>query len=69
VCVCNSGHKFRVRWIPCHNGMARSQVAVGGEGVQICRVAANTLHKQSQAADKGRSSGLGIGCEANNPSP
>jgi hypothetical protein len=33
--------------------MARPQVADGGEGLQIWRVAANTLHKQSRTADKG----------------
>jgi hypothetical protein len=32
-----------VRWVPCHHGMARPQVADGGVGLQIWRVAANIL--------------------------
>jgi hypothetical protein len=32
-------------------------------------VAANILNKQSQTADKGCSSSLGIGCGANDSSP
>jgi hypothetical protein len=35
-----------VSWVPCHHGMARPQVAVGGDGPQIWRVAANILNKQ-----------------------
>jgi hypothetical protein len=31
--------------------MARPQVAAGGDGLQIWRVAANTLNKQSRTAD------------------
>jgi hypothetical protein len=30
-----------------YHDMARSPVADGGDGLQICRVAANVLHKQS----------------------
>jgi hypothetical protein len=45
----------------------RPQVADGGEGLQIWRVAANILNKQSQTADKGWSSSLGVGRGANNP--
>jgi hypothetical protein len=41
-----------VRWVPCHHGMARPQVADGGNGLQIWRVAANILNKQSRTADK-----------------
>jgi hypothetical protein len=52
--------KFHVRWVPCHHGMARPQVADGGDGLQIWRVAANILNKQSQTADKGWSSILGL---------
>jgi hypothetical protein len=37
--------------------------------LQLCRVAANTLNKQSQTADKGWSSSLGVGRGANNSSP
>jgi hypothetical protein len=53
-----------VKWVPCHHGMARPQVAVGGEGLQIWRVAASILNKQSRTADKGWPSSLGgwAGC-------
>jgi hypothetical protein len=33
--------------------MARPQVANGGDGLQIWRVAANILNKQSRTADRG----------------
>jgi hypothetical protein len=58
-----------VRWVPCHHSMARPQVADGGNTLQVWRVAANTLNKQSRAADKGWSSSLGVGRGANNSSP
>jgi len=32
---------------PCHNGMARPRVADGGDDLQIWRVAANKLNKES----------------------
>jgi hypothetical protein len=41
--------------------MARPQVADGGDGLQIWRVSANILNKQSGKADKGWSSSLGVG--------
>jgi hypothetical protein len=46
--------------------MGRPQVANGGDGLQICRVAVNILNKQSRIADKGWSSTLGVGRGANN---
>jgi hypothetical protein len=58
----------RVRWVPCHHGMARPQVA-DGDGLQIWRVAANILNKQSRAADKGWSSSLGVESGVNKFSP
>jgi hypothetical protein len=58
-----------VRWVPCHHGMARPQVSDGGDALQIWRVAANILNKQSQAAEKGRSSSLGVWRGANISSP
>jgi hypothetical protein len=61
-----SGH---VKWVPCHHGMARPQVADGGEGLQVWRVAANILNKQSRTADKGWPSSLGVGRGANNSPP
>jgi hypothetical protein len=53
--------KYHVRWVPCHHGMARPQVADGGDSLQFWRVAANILNKQSWTADKGWSSSLGVG--------
>jgi hypothetical protein len=52
---------IHVKWVACHHGMARPRVADGGEGLQVWRVAANILNKQSRTADKGWSSSLGIG--------
>jgi hypothetical protein len=46
--------------------MARPQVADGGDGLQIWRVAANILNKKSRTADRGWSSDLGVGWAANN---
>jgi hypothetical protein len=40
------------RWAPCHHGMARPQVAHGGDGLQMWRVAASILNKQSRRAKK-----------------
>jgi hypothetical protein len=54
---------------PCHHGMARPQVVVGGDGLQIWRVAANIVNKQSRTADRGWFSSLGVGRGANNPPP
>jgi hypothetical protein len=45
--------KVHVKWVPCHHGMARPQVADGGDALQFWREAANILNKQSRAADKG----------------
>jgi hypothetical protein len=58
-----------VKWVPCHHGMARTQAADGGDGLQLRKVAVNKLNKQSQTADKGWSLNLGIGREANSSSP
>jgi hypothetical protein len=60
---------YHVRWVPCHHGMARPQVADGGDSLQFWRVATNMLNKQSQTADKGLFSRLGVGRGANNSSP
>jgi hypothetical protein len=57
------------RWVPCRHGMARPQVADGGDALQVWRVAANMFNKQSRTADKEWSSSLGVGCGANNSSP
>jgi hypothetical protein len=60
---------IHVRWVACHHGMARPQVADGGDGLQVRRVAVNILNKQSWTADKGWSFSLGVGRGTNNPSP
>jgi hypothetical protein len=41
--------------------MARPRVADRGDGLQIRRVAANILNKQSRTADKRWTSDLGVG--------
>jgi len=48
--------------------MTHPQVADGGDGLQVWRVAANILNKQWQIANKGWSSSFGVGQGANNPS-
>jgi hypothetical protein len=53
----------------CHHGMARVQVADGGDALQFWREAANILNKQSRTAYKGWSSSFGVGRGANNASP
>jgi hypothetical protein len=58
-----------VKWVHCHRGMARRRVADGGDGLQIWRIAANMLIKQSRTADNGWSSSLGVGRGTNNLPP
>jgi hypothetical protein len=48
------------RWVPCHHGMERPQVADGGDALQLWRAAAIILNKPSRTADKGWSSSLGV---------
>jgi hypothetical protein len=50
-----------VKWVPCHHGVARPQVADGGEGLKIWRVAANILSKQLRTADRGWPSRFEVG--------
>jgi hypothetical protein len=50
----------------CHHGMARPQVADGGDGLQLWRVAANILNKQSRITNKGWSCSLEIVRGSNN---
>jgi hypothetical protein len=50
--------------------MASPQVVDGGDGLQLWRVAANILNKQSRTADNGSPSwGGGAGRVSNNSSP
>jgi hypothetical protein len=58
---------FHVKWVPCHHGVARPQVADRGDGLQIWRVAANILNKQWWTANRGWPCSLGDGQGANNP--
>jgi hypothetical protein len=44
--------KCHVKWVPCHHGMGRPQVADGGDGLQTRRLAAIILNKQSRTADR-----------------
>jgi hypothetical protein len=46
--------------VPCHYSMARTRVADRGNGLQLWRVAANTLNKQPWETEKGWYSGLGL---------
>jgi hypothetical protein len=41
-----------VMWVPCHYSMARPQVADGGDGLQIWRVAAIILNKKSLTVER-----------------
>jgi len=66
---CSLHNVSHVRWVPSHHSMECPQVEDGGEGLQIWRVAANIVNKQSQTADKGWSSSLEVWPGANNPSP
>jgi hypothetical protein len=61
----NYSRVLHVKWVPCHHGMARPPVADGGDSLQIWRVAANILNKQT----RGWSSNLGAGRRANNLPP
>jgi hypothetical protein len=52
--------EIHVKWGPCQHGMARTQVADGGDGLRTWRVAASILNKQSRRVDKGWFSSLGL---------
>jgi len=54
---------------PCHHGKTHHQVADGGDGLPICRTAANILNNQLLTTDKGWSFSLEVGMESNNSSP
>jgi len=59
---------FYVTWVSCYHSMGRSQVADGGDGLQMWRVAVNISNKKWQTDEKGWSSSLGVGRGANNSS-
>jgi hypothetical protein len=51
-----------VRWVPYDHYMAHPrEVADGGDGLQIWRVAVNISNKLLRTADEGWSSSLGVG--------
>jgi hypothetical protein len=52
---------------PCHNDMACARVADAGDGLQMWKVAADILNKQSRTADMGLSSSSGVRCELTAP--
>jgi len=54
-------------WDPCHHGMAPPQVVNGEICLQLWRVAANVLNKQSQIPGKEWSSRLGIASHFKRP--
>ena len=54
---------------PCHYGTALPQDAVGGDLLQLWKVAGNILNQKSRTADKGRRSSSRIGGGANNCLP
>jgi hypothetical protein len=54
---------------PWHHNMACPQIADGGDGFQVWRVAANILKKQLRTTDKWWYPSLGVGRGANNFSP
>jgi hypothetical protein len=56
------------KWVPYHYVMVRPQVADGGADLQIRRVTANILNKQSRIADKWWPSNFGIGHGVNHSS-
>jgi hypothetical protein len=62
-------HVSLYKWVPDRHDMARSYVSDGGDGLQIWRVAAIVLNKQSRTADKGWSTNLDEGSEFNNSLP
>jgi hypothetical protein len=51
---------YHVKWVPCHHGMGRPQVADGGDALQVWRVPANILNKQSRRAEKEWSSSFWV---------
>ena len=53
-------------WVPVTTAWRVPWVADGGVGLQIWRLAANILNKQSWTADQEWSSSLGVWREANN---
>jgi hypothetical protein len=70
-CILNNFVKYECesKSVPYHQCTARPQVVDGGDGLQIWRVAANILNKQSRIVNKEWFSSFGVGRGANNFSP
>jgi hypothetical protein len=60
---------IHVRWVHCYHGMARPQVADGGDALQVWKETANILNMKSRTADKWWSSILVVERGTNNSSP
>jgi hypothetical protein len=52
---------LHAKWGPYHHGMTRLQLAGGGEGLQIWKVAGNILNMPSRTVDEEWSSSLEVG--------
>jgi hypothetical protein len=52
---------YHVKWVPCHQGMARPWVTDGGDDFHRWKVAVSMLAKQSQRVDKGGLPPWGLG--------
>jgi hypothetical protein len=52
-CIKQAQPYFLVNLVPCQQSMTRPQAADGGDGLQIWRVAASMLNKQSRTAYRG----------------
>jgi hypothetical protein len=57
VCMCASLH---VSWIPCHHDMAHTQVADGGDGLQMRIYGINSLGQPTRGGPTGRGLGVGV---------
>jgi hypothetical protein len=64
--ICIYTISIYIMGFPLSPGVARRQIANGGDGLQIWRVAANILNNQSRISYKGWSSSLGVGHGATN---
>jgi hypothetical protein len=56
-----------VKWVPYYHGMTHPQVTDGGDDLQVWRVPANIMNKQSRTADKKWSSCLEVRCGVTTP--
>jgi hypothetical protein len=50
-----------VRWVPCHHGMARPQVADGGHALLVCKVTARISSRGQPTRGDPPVLGLGVG--------